>query len=312
MQQHSDGNSKEYFDTLRQKNYNTSFDGVRNFIKENDDKLHGRRRRKKISKWQWVLAVLLPVLIVLACTKTEHIEPVGQTISFSVPVGDGFAIQALEPIIGGLQTIISPNKKEQGYLSYTTFISAQSNMSPDVVISKLKAVKGIKGLLAMPINTKVKESLLSQLGSKIFSTHVDANAMSDEEMQNTVNRQLKEKGFEDISVAVTRNEKGVRTLQLQAGKVGPNYMIDVSADDKGTKMVLQEEKGGTFTKESKNIDPQPDFNHMTDAQVREYVRFMYGKNLRDEAIKITRTSEEIAISIKQSEKREEIIRYPLR
>jgi hypothetical protein len=54
-----------------------------------------------------------------------------------------------------------------------------------------------------------------------------------------------------------------------------------------------------------------DFGSMTDAQVREYIRRQYGKGLRDENIKITRTAEEIAIDIKQSDKKEEIMRFKL-
>src|SRR5687768_10961535 len=100
-QQDSNAHTNDYFDALRQKNYEASFDGVKNFIEENKDKLRHRRQRKPLRKWQWLIAVLCPVLVVLACTKTEHTEPVGQTVSFSVPVGDGAAIIDLEPIVGG-------------------------------------------------------------------------------------------------------------------------------------------------------------------------------------------------------------------
>jgi hypothetical protein len=310
-QQDSDANTNDYFDALRQKNYEASFDGVKSFISENKDKLRHSRQRKPMRKWQWMFAILLPLVVVLACTRTERTEPVGQTVSFSVPVGDGAAIQALEPIVGGLQTIISPDRQKPGYLFYTTFIPAQSSRSADAVIHKLKGITGITGLSMVPLNTKVRESLLSRLGSKIFSTHVDANDLSDEEMQNTVNRQLKEQGFNHISVTVTRNEKGVRTLQLQAGNVGPNYMIDVSADDNGTKMVLKEENGGKPKNTNVSSEPQPDFGNMTNAEVRDYIRLRHGKDLRDEAIKITRTAEEIAISITKSDRKEEIMRFRL-
>lgn len=310
-QQDSDANSNDYFDAARQKNYEASFDGVKNFILENKDKIRRRREKKPVCKWQWVLAVLFPVLVVLACTKTERTEPVGQTILYSVPVADGAAIQALEPIVGGLQTVISPDRQKPGYLSYTTFIPAQSSRSADAVINQLKAVKGVTGLSTVPLSTQVRESLLSKLGSKIFSTHVDATDMSDEEMQNSVNRQLKEQGFNHISVTVTRNEKGIRTLELHPGKEGPNISIDVSVDDKGTKMVLQEEKGVTPKTTNVTSEPQPDLGSMTDAQVQDYIRRKYGKDLRDEAIKINRTAEEIAISIRHSDKKEEIMRFKL-
>lgn len=312
-QQDSDANNaNDYFDAVRQKNYEASFDGVKDFITEHKDKLHHRRHKKPVRKWQWVLAVLFPVLVVLACTKTEHTEPVGQTVSFSVPVGDGAAIKALEPIVGGLQTVISPDRQRPGHLSYTTFIPAQSSRSAEAVISGLKGIKGIAGLSTVPVNAQVRESLLSRLGSKIFSTHVEASGLSDAELQNTVNRQLKEKGFGSISVTVTRAENGMRTLKLHPAEDAPNYRIDMSVDDKGTRMVLQEERR-TITDGSKTAEaPKVDFGSMTDAQVREYVRRQYGKALPDEAIKITRTAEEIAIDIKQSDEKEEIMRFKLR
>lgn len=307
----SDANTNDYFDALRQKNYEASFDGVKNFVLENKYISRHHRGRKPIRKWQWAIAVLLPLLVVLACTKTERTEPVGQTLSYSVPVGDGDVIRALEPIVEGLQTVISPDRQTPGYLSYTTFIPAQSSQSANAIMAKLKAVRGITFLSILPLNTKVRESLLSQLHSKIFSTHLDANNMSDEEMQNTVNRQLKEQGFHHISVTVARNEKGVRMLELQPGKEGPNIFIDVSVDDKGTKMVLQEEKGVAPKKTPISPAPQPDFGSMTDAQVREYVRHQYRKELKDGNIQITRTAEEIAISIKLSDKQEEVMRLKL-
>lgn len=311
-QQDSDANREsEYFNAMRQKNYESSFDGVKNFITENKDKLRPRRQRRPLRKWQWVLAVLFPVLVVLACTKTERTEPVGQTVSYSIPVSDGAVIQALEPIVGGLQTVVSPDRQKPGYISYTTFIPAQSSPSADAIINKLKTVKGITGLSTLPLNTKVRESLLSQLGSKIFSTHVDANALSDKEMQTTLNRQLKGQGFNHISVTVTRNEKGMRTLELHPGNEGPNISIDVSLDDKGTKIVLQEEKRTTTKNPPLTGESQPDFGSMTDAQVRDYIRNQYGKALRDEAIKIIRTAEEIAITVKQSDQQEQIMRFKL-
>jgi len=310
-QQGSDANNtNDYFDALRQKNYDPSFDGVKNFIAENSEKLHQRRGRKPIRKWHWILAVLFPVLIVLACTKTERTEPVGQTISFSAPDGDA-TMQVLEPIVGGLQTVVLPDKQKPGYISFTCFIPAQNSGSANAFISGLKGVKGVYGLSMVPVNAQVRESLLAQLGNKIFSTHIDATALRDDEVQNALMRQLKEKGFHHISVTVGRNEKGVRTIELHPGKEGPNYSIDVSVVDKGTRMVLQEQVTTIPGKTNLTSEPHPDFGSMTDLQVRAYVRHRYGTELSDESIKITRTKEEIAIDIKLSDKRTETMRFLL-
>jgi hypothetical protein len=305
-------NTNNYFDAWRQKNYEASFDDVKNFIAENEDKFRHARRRKPVRHWQWVLAVLFPVLVVLACTKTERTEPVGHTVSFSVPEGDDAARQALERLVGGLQTVVTPDKGKPGYLSYTCFIPAQNNRPPAAVISQLKAIKGVAGLSIVPMSAPVRESLLSQLGYKVFRTHVDATALRDDELQNTLMRQLKEQGFNDISVSVARNENGIRTLQLHPGEGASNYLVDVSVDDKGTRMVLQEERRTMTGGPTISDKPQVDFGSMTDAQVRDHIRRQYGKQLRDEDIKITRTADEIAIDIKLSEEQEEIMRFKLR
>jgi hypothetical protein len=311
-QQDSDANNaNDYFDALRQKNYEASFDGVENFVLKNKDKFHDRRRRRPVRNWQWAVAVLFPLMLVLACTKTERNEPVGNTISFSVPANDDAARQAFESLAGELQPVVLPDRQKPGYLSFTCFIPAQHNRSVDAVVQQLKSINGIADLRTMPVNAQVRESLLSQLGSKIFSTHIDATALRDDEVQSALMRQLKEQGFNNISVTVNRNEKGVRTLELHPGKGGPNISIDVSRDDKGTRMVLQEEKRTA----AKNLPvvgkPQPDFGNMTDAQVRDYVRRQYGKDLRDEAIRIIRTAKEIAIDIKKSDEKVEIIHFRL-
>jgi hypothetical protein len=305
--QDSDANNTSgYFDTLRQKNYEASFDGVKNFITENKDRLRQSRRKKPLRKWQWALAVLFPVLTILACTKTEHAEPVGSAVSFSVPEGDPVK-QELESLVGGLQTVISSEQQKPGYLSYTCFIPSKNSQSADAVISQLKGVKGITGLSAVPVTAKVRESLLSRLGYKIFSTHIDARGLSNEELQNAVNRQLKEKGFNHISVTVTGNKR----LQLHPTEDAPNYLIEMSIDDNGTKMVLEEEKR-TLTDRSKSGDgPKMDFGSMSDAQVRDYIRSQYGKQLPDENIKITRTAGEIGIDVKLSDENTEIMRFKL-
>ncbi|CAA9536585.1 MAG: hypothetical protein AVDCRST_MAG96-3955 [uncultured Segetibacter sp.] len=311
-QQDSDANNaNDYFNAMRQKNYEASFEGVKNFMQKNEHKLLHCRPKQPLRNWQLILAVLFPVLVVLACTKTERTEPVGNTVSFSVPEHDDAARTQLESLIGGLQTVVLADKQKAGYLSYTCFIPAENSRPADAVIGELKAIKGIAGLSSMPVNAQVRESLLSQVGYKIFSTHVDATAMRDDEMQNTVMRQLKEKGFNNISVTVTRNEKGVRTLQLHPAEDAGNYFIDLSIDDKGTKMVLQEENRRIANKPKIADKPKVNFGRMTDAQVRDYIRSQYGKQLRDENIKVTRTSEEIAIDIKQSDKKEEIMRFRL-
>ena len=291
-------NANDYFDALRQKSYEASFDGVKEFIVENKDKLRHRRHKKPLRKWQWMLAVLLPVLV-------------GQTISFSVPEGGDATRQALEPIVDGLQTVVSPDRQKPGYLSYTSFIPAQSSRSADAVFTQLKGVKGITGLSIVPVNAQVRESLLSQLGSKIFRTHVDATGLGDDELQNTVNRQLKEKGFNNISVTVIRNENGIRTLQLHPTEDASNYIIDMSMNDKGTRMVLQEERRTNTDKPKTGEGPNVDFGSMNDAQVRDHIRRQYGTQLVDENIKIIRTAEEITIEIKQSDKREENLRFKL-
>jgi hypothetical protein len=146
-QQDSDaGNTNDYFDTLRQKNYEASFDGVKNFIVENKNKLCHRRQRKPLRKWQWVVAVLFPVLVVLACTKTESTEPMGNTISFSVPAKNDDAVkQAFESLTGGLQPVVLPDGQKPGYLSFTCFIPAQHSRSADAVVQQLKGIKGITG-----------------------------------------------------------------------------------------------------------------------------------------------------------------------
>jgi hypothetical protein len=131
-------------------------------------------------------------------------------------------------------------------------------------------------------------------------------------LQNTVNHQLKEQGFSNISVTVVRNENGIRTLQLHPAEDAPNYSIDMSIDDKGTRMVLQEERRTITDRAKTDEGPKVDFGSMTDTQVREYIRQQYGKQLGDENIKITRTAEEIAIEIKQSDKIKEIMRFRLK
>ena len=311
-QQDSDASSNEYFDALRQKNYDASFEGMKSFIEENNHKLRNRRQRKPIRKWKWVLAALVPLFVVLACTKTERSEPVGNTISFTLPELNDAGRKELESVIGDMQTVVRPDAKKPGHLLYTGFVPAQSSPSADAIVQKLKRLKGIDGLSTIPVNAQVRESLLSQLGGKIFSTHIKADALSDGELSRKLKKQLQEQGFNNVEVTVGKDENGVRTLKLLpvvGGSDDPNYFIDVSIEDKGTRMELQEVKRTGSS--SQIVEPKVDFGSMTDAQVKDYIRSKYGKELSDENIKITRTPKEIEISIKKDDKTEEIIAFKL-
>ncbi len=313
MQRDSESHkTNEYFDALRQRNYEASFDGVKGFIQDNQVKLRPRRNKKLLRKWQWVMALLFPVLLILACTKTQHTELVGTTVSFSVPQNDDAAKAGIERLVHGMQSVITPSTARLGYLSYTSFIPAGNNPSVDGIVHQLRYVHGIMDLSIARVNAQVRESLLSQLGSKIFSTHIDSNELTDDEVQAALMKQLKKQGFDNISVTVTRDAKGLRTLELHPGKGGPNYRIDVSRDDTGTRMVLEQKKTTTAHNPPVAMAPPADFANMNDAQVRDYIRRHYGNDLRDEAIKVNRTAAEILIDIKRSDKQTEILRFKLR
>jgi hypothetical protein len=103
--------------------------------------------------------VLFPVLVTLACTKTERTEPVGYAVSFSVPEADDAARLEIENLVGGLQTVVSPDQQKRGCLSYTCFIPAQNSRSADAFINGLKGLKGVVGLTTMPVNARDESSV---------------------------------------------------------------------------------------------------------------------------------------------------------
>jgi hypothetical protein len=78
-QQDSDANNtNDYFDAMRQKNYEASFDGVKNFIEKTRTSFITAGIKSRCANGNGCLLFYFPVLVVLACTKTERTEPVGQ------------------------------------------------------------------------------------------------------------------------------------------------------------------------------------------------------------------------------------------
>jgi hypothetical protein len=297
--QDTNGNDMDpYWDALRGKNYEASFKGVKSFIKKKESMMG--RRRKRVPAWRWMLAALIPVLIVVACTKTERTEPIGYTVSFAVPEGNKQIFQKIQSLSGG--TSVVADNIIAGYISYTFFINS-GKAGKEFLTKELQAIKGINQLSIVPVNTQVKESLASRLSYKIFNKHFDATGVEDDVLKQSIESQLKNCNIIAEVEFFTRN--GHRLIKLKPAAGSVNYSIDLSIKDGPRKMVLHEEK--------RMFDSPPvDMSSMTDAQVRDFIRTKLGAGLNDDDIIIQRTEEDLLITIKQNDKEEKSLRFKLK
>lgn len=286
-----------YWNALRGKNYDASFNDVKSFIKKKEDIIG--RRKKPARNRKWMLAILIPVLVVVACTKTERTEAIGYTVSFVAPENNKQVFQKIQSLTGGTQVVADNNIP--GFVSYTFFIPT-GKATTESLTRELQGINGIHQLSIVPVNTQVKESLASRLSYKIFNKHIDATGVPDDVLQQSIEIQLKNSGLDvNVEIVLKNNHRSIR-LKPAAGS--DDFTIDLSIQDGPRKMVIQEEKRTMDT-------PPVDMSSMTDAQVRDFIRTKHGAALKDEEIKIKRTEEDVLITIKQNEKEEKSLRFKL-
>jgi len=281
-----------YWNELRSKDYSSSFEEVKRFLRHKQPK----RRRLPLRPWQWATALLLPLLVLLACTKTQTTEPLGFALVFSA-AEDNVEVKKLLAAADGIQVLAE--SQPPGQMSYTCFIPPKT-IDTAAMFQQLRNTSGVFGFAITPVNTVVKESLLSQLSFRIFRMHINATGLSDDVLKKMLEEKLNSRNIK-AGVAISYKD-GQRQIKLLPQDGAGNYSIDLSVNDSGLITELQEEQRLL-------PDSSVDLSQMPDASIRAYVRKVHNLQVSDEQIDISRKPGEIIIRIKDSDQLETIMRF---
>jgi len=235
--QENDPVDDPYWNDMRKHDYSKSFPAVREFIHQNSLKMRSpNRRRNRIT---WLLAVLLPLLIVFSCKRETYIEPQDATLSF---IANDSAQSHLEFAIKqqAEKTWRVVFKSHTGTIHGTINVPAKSYDKLKEFAEKLKTIPGVMELYLSALSTSVKESRFSRLSYKIFNLHVDATSASDEQLSTEIETKLKAIGQYKLKVLLIKEDGKKHVKLVPIGKTG-EFSLDLTLQD-GTNVTATGEK----------------------------------------------------------------------
>ncbi|HEX8333427.1 MAG TPA: hypothetical protein VF622_12435 [Segetibacter sp.] len=289
-------NIDPYWESMKQHDYRQSLPAVKRFINDNEELLRNRKPKRYKRNFGWALALLVPLFIVLSCTRVENLEPLGYTLNFSIPRNEALDLKnhTLVSAKQGWQMLSGKDAKDLNYLSLTFFAPANEKSKLDAFINEVKAIPQARNFQLTPVNTTISESLLSRISYKVFKAHIDARGLNPEELRSTIKTQLNKNGLNNIDVVIENNAEGTRMIKLLPHNESGDYSIDIKIDDGLSRTAIKEER------KTKNDDEDIDLSKMSDKQIKEHIKKTTpGEVLSDDDITILRKPDHILITTRK-------------
>jgi hypothetical protein len=299
-----------YWEGMKQHDYRQSLPAVKKFIKGNEELLRNRKPKRYKRSFGWAMALLVPLLIVLSCTRVENLEPLGYTINFSIPQNQVLNLKnhSLVNENKGWQMLSGKDAKDANYLSLTFFAPANEKSKLDAFINEVKAIRQVRNFQLTPVNTTINESLLSRISYKVFKAHIDARGLTPEELRSTIKTQLNRSGLKNIDVVIENDVEGTRMIKLVPRNETGDYSIDIKIDDGLTRTAIKEER------KTRNDDHDDiDLNKMSDKQIKEHIKKISPREvLSDDDITILRKPNHIIITTRKGTDAENEFRFKIK
>lgn len=287
--------TEHYFNSVKRQDFSGSQQETENWLYRTGIKLKNQKKERKLRKMKnfimahklrLVYTVIALVVVIGACnmpvTQTEN---VGNMITWSIDKDNTEAISKIDGL-PWLKTADQVNKngninngKEE--IIYTAVLQSTNEGQIASLRNDLEKI-GVSSLKIIPINNDIKRPLYSAALNNFFSININANGMSDEELQTEVQRQLKEQGVEmNIQFKTDANGKrDIIIIQEKGNETNTPKSYEINIDDKNgqEKIKLMQKKA----------DPEK-FNGKTDGEIRDMVKKdLNNPDLKDENIEITR------------------------
>ena len=302
---------EHYFNAVTSQDYSDSKSDIENWLYKANIQITNQKEERKLHKMKYfvltnklklVYAVIALVVVVGACnmpvTQTENI---GNMLSWIVPAENSDAISKIDNL-GWLKNAqvsknenINNGKKE---ILYTAVLKSVTDEQLNNYRKELESI-GVTTVKFIPVNQNVKRPLYSAALNDFFSININATGMSDEELENLVQKQLKEEGV-DMKIHFKTGTEGRRDIIIEkedfdnASKEPKTYEINIDDKNGEEKIKLMQKK----------IDADK-FKGKTDQEIRDIVKKdLDNPNLRDDEIQITRENGDtkVKVNVKREEK----------
>lgn len=298
----------QYFDELRNENFEDTFRATENWLKTADAKLQTKSERKFFKMKNYFLAnkfrlaytFLILAFTIAACNyPVTQQESAGDVLQWTVSSDNKDAINKIENLDWfkkGDYNINEDNANGQSYKMYSIVIPKESHSQVSDFEKQLNAIPGILQIKISPLNETVKRPVYSALLNDLFKIDINASNMSDAELSNEIDKQLKSAGIENANIDFQKDQNGNRRVRvaIPVGQV---------KKDGGFDMTIKDGDNVTKLKEVRKKGPgDPDkFKGKTDEEIRNMVRTdLNMPELKDDQIEIIRKDDNVMVKVAKS------------
>ena len=266
----------------------------------NERKLHKMKNFFFANKLRLVYTIVALLLVIGACNMpVTQTETAGTMITMVVPDENTDFAAKMNALPWIKDAQVSSNENTSNGVKQTLYRVVLPNANEEQAknyCKELEAIGGITTIRITPMNYDVKRPLYSAALNGFFSLNIDATGMSDEEVQNEVEKKLKEQGI-DMKFKFETTPNGRREIHMVKSdndKLKEPQTFELNIEDKDGKENIK-----LMTKKA---DPEK-FKGKTDKEIRNMVRKDTGNpDIKDEEIKITRNGNKVEVKIEVDRK----------
>jgi hypothetical protein len=298
---------EEHIKKLKENKYDDSFDTTSKWLIDSNNKLLNRknsRRNNKMKEYflkhklQFAIVALMAVLIAACNMPVTQNDTVGYVLSWTAPGSNNTSVaESLNKLDWYKNSNVTMDVKNINGTETTEYKLIVQSADDKLVTSyknDLEKIKELTSVKIVSLSENVKRPVYSAALHSFFKIDINANKMSDEEVQAEIKRQLEAAGFNDLEVSYKLSENGKKKLEIKLRdglKNAGNKNFQVDVNDKNGQQVIK----------MKTMDkPEVDFSKMSDSEIRAYIKEQNKEdNLTDDNIKITREGNGVSVNVQK-------------
>lgn len=298
---------EDHIKKLKEIKHDDSFDTTSKWLIDSNNKILNRknlRRNNKMTqfllkhKLQFAIVALMAILIAACNMPVTQNDTVGQALSWTVAGAENKSVtdelNKLSWYKNSNGTVDVKNINGNVVTEYKVVVQSTDDKLVTSHKNDLEKIREITSIKIVPLNTSVTRPVYSAALHSFFKIDINANNMSDEQVQAEIKKQLEAAGFTNMEVSYKTVENGKRKLDIKTKdgiKHEGNQNLQVDVNDKDGQQVIK----------MKTMDkPDVDFSKMSDAEIRAYIKEQNKEdNLTDDNIKIKREGNSVSVNVQK-------------
>src|SRR5687767_5097425 len=228
----AENNLDAYWDTIRKKNHDHSFQALADWIRNTHKSIEKSRLKKRKSRRRltFLAIALLPVILIVSCTyRINRVEKAGNLVNFSIAKQENESFKKLS----SLQQMFSFSyyeylqPAEPGIASFIFFIPGKEPEKLLSITRGLRSLKGLQKLDISPVNYTIRESLFLTFVHKTLHLGKNREPKS-KELTSNIQTALKNKGLDFLSANIINDNDG--NIEFTSAAQNPDSLVIKNTD----------------------------------------------------------------------------------